>query len=99
MKRGYHERSALEACHGTTKRRRDKSFPVDALSWLMWSSRKQVLQVPAPQTIQCFHCERTIRACGRECMECLQIFCDECSTINYDRTDDRVFCLSCNVNA
>ncbi|GLD94414.1 hypothetical protein PINS_up003025 [Pythium insidiosum] len=60
------------------------------------SKRLQAL-VPSSSLQRCAHCERQTGACcRRECVECGDVFCPNCSTVNCDEQFDRVFCLSCH---
>lgn len=51
----------------------------------------------ASETMPCAFCEHSAcEMCVRQCDKCLGVFCGFCSTINYDRRDDRPLCLTCN---
>ncbi|KDO30211.1 hypothetical protein SPRG_19771 [Saprolegnia parasitica CBS 223.65] len=96
MKRGFFQRE--EACKATTKRRRDRAYPIDALSRMMWEStigKKKTGAMSPLRCATCYHCERAMASGEYCCVACTNAFCGECSTINYSKAYDRVFCLDC----
>lgn len=52
---------------------------------------------PRPAALRtCHYCDRWCCAtCVRTCERCAGGFCTFCSTINYDRPEERTFCLDC----
>ena len=45
----------------------------------------------------CSFCERWVcDGCLRQCDECMGVFCNFCTTNNYEQRFDRIFCLNCN---
>lgn len=44
----------------------------------------------------CNYCDRlSCSTCRRTCERCVKVYCTFCSTINYDRPAERMFCLDC----
>eukprot|EP01125_Pyxidicula_operculata_P018443 TRINITY_DN6547_c0_g1_i1.p1 TRINITY_DN6547_c0_g1~~TRINITY_DN6547_c0_g1_i1.p1 ORF type:complete len:139 (-),score=12.51 TRINITY_DN6547_c0_g1_i1:151-567(-) len=54
------------------------------------------------ESVKCSSCSNTVclpctRACdGDECAD--MVYCSNCTIINYDQSQERVFCLNCNDN-
>lgn len=50
------------------------------------------------QSAFCSYCTHSIclASCTIVCEGCKEFFCKMCSTINYDRSEERMFCLDCN---
>lgn len=50
--------------------------------------------------IKCSYCDKSVckSNCTRACEKCRASFCTFCSTVNYDRTEERNFCFDCNTS-
>eukprot|EP00741_Cyanophora_paradoxa_P025200 tig00000350_g24325.t1 len=47
----------------------------------------------------CSYCsKRACEMCLRQCEHCQDVFCSECSVVNYDMAHDRLFCIGCNAS-
>eukprot|EP00658_Telonema_sp_P-2_P049455 TRINITY_DN37612_c0_g1_i1.p1 TRINITY_DN37612_c0_g1~~TRINITY_DN37612_c0_g1_i1.p1 ORF type:complete len:100 (+),score=16.55 TRINITY_DN37612_c0_g1_i1:201-500(+) len=51
----------------------------------------------AAESDKCTHCEKVVcDGCTVQCEKCMDLFCNFCSTSNYDTRYDRTFCFGCN---
>lgn len=43
-----------------------------------------------------FCCRKACHACVSSCIKCQGLFCKYCSSVNYDESQTRIFCLDCD---
>jgi len=56
-----------------------------------------ICKAESTQGVKCSYCERDICVlCIRQCDKCKDIFCNFCTTMNYDESNERLLCLGCN---